>query len=472
MRKLTHSQMAMCSALVILFAIVLSGCSNRGKSQHLERDLTRADSLLPPFPTSLQAVQKYDAPKAIQLYTRIAETTAAEPSDVLSVFGAECRLGTIYRDGIAVPQDYSRAAYWYKKGVDEGSPCGESYLGWMYQTGQGVPLDYARAASLYNQSAVQAGARPYLDGAGRVWSESLGKFSRQIIFPEAFRRTVNVADGDSWYQEPTDFGILAAENNLGWMYEQGLGVKKDYAKALSWFHVATYSGGNAAAEANSGIMFLKGWGVVPNANVARNWLMMAVNNETQQGLQDNIYRGAMQVIAAIDKSQGAHRPTNPVAGLVSNAGKITPSGSQRPQQQASASQGCSSSPVQTSSEANEGDQRYVATAASQLVDVRFTPPETRIVTDEEFGRLKQGLHYSPAVSTLAKCGSVTTTLLMALTDHSLELGFSGEEAAGPARVLLLHISKSHCRTSVTARSVPRSLWGFQVPRLVLMRSAP
>jgi uncharacterized protein len=58
---------------------------------------------------------------------------------------AQATLGTLYASGQDVPQDYTKAIYWYKKAASQGFAGAEYYLGVSYDTGQGVPQDYTKA---------------------------------------------------------------------------------------------------------------------------------------------------------------------------------------------------------------------------------------------------------------------------------------------------------------------------------------
>lgn len=46
-----------------------------------------------------------------------------------------------------------------------------------------------------------------------------------------------------WYYKAVEQGDGDAENQLGWMYHHGKGVKQDNAKALAWYRLAADQGG-------------------------------------------------------------------------------------------------------------------------------------------------------------------------------------------------------------------------------------
>ncbi len=69
-------------------------------------------------------------------------------------------------------------------------------------------------------------------------------------------------------------GNAAAQNNLGFMYDKGLGVPQDYAKAVKWYRKAAEQG-FAEAQANFGNMYDKGLGVTQNYAKALQWFRKA-----------------------------------------------------------------------------------------------------------------------------------------------------------------------------------------------------
>jgi uncharacterized protein len=66
-------------------------------------------------------------------------------------------------------------------------------------------------------------------------------------------------------------GDAAAQNNLGIMYEKGLGgVKPDYSEAMKWYRLAEEQG-NTSALYNIGQMYDKGIGLLPDHAEAVKW---------------------------------------------------------------------------------------------------------------------------------------------------------------------------------------------------------
>lgn len=69
-------------------------------------------------------------------------------------------------------------------------------------------------------------------------------------------------------------GDTRAQFDIGSMYEQGLGVRQDYAEAARWYRRAGERG-DVRAQYNLGIMFQNGWGVPQNDARAVQWYRKA-----------------------------------------------------------------------------------------------------------------------------------------------------------------------------------------------------
>ena len=71
-------------------------------------------------------------------------------------------------------------------------------------------------------------------------------------------------------------GDAIAQNNLGYMYDNGKGVPQDYAEAVKWYRLAAGQG-YAAAQNNLGLMYKDGHGVPQDYVRAHMWLNLAAS---------------------------------------------------------------------------------------------------------------------------------------------------------------------------------------------------
>ena len=85
----------------------------------------------------------------------------------------------------------------------------------------------------------------------------------------------------TWFRKAADQDNAAAQNNVGWLYQNGWGVKQDYAEAVIWYRKAAEKG-NAAAQVNIGWLYRKGYGVQKDYVEAMAWLRKAANQNNAQ----------------------------------------------------------------------------------------------------------------------------------------------------------------------------------------------
>lgn len=105
---------------------------------------------------------------------------------------AQRNLGHLYRMGLGVKQDFSKAAGWYRRAAELGLNRAQANLANMYLRGQGVEKDSSAAARWFTAAAKQ--------------------------------------------------GHTISQYNLGLIYEHGLGVGSDDVEAVKWYYLASKSG--------------------------------------------------------------------------------------------------------------------------------------------------------------------------------------------------------------------------------------
>ena len=77
-------------------------------------------------------------------------------------------------------------------------------------------------------------------------------------------------------KKAAESGDAIAQANLGWMYQSGEGVPKDYAEAMNWFRLAADQG-DAVAQRNLGVMYGRGQGVPQDYAEAVKWYRLAAD---------------------------------------------------------------------------------------------------------------------------------------------------------------------------------------------------
>jgi hypothetical protein len=138
-------------------------------------------------------------------------------------------------------------------------------------------LDMQRMQSQYNLEMQGTNppppvAQPPVITATDAYNKGIAAYQRK-----------DYAEALTWYHMAADQGYAAAQNNLGVMYRRGLGVVQDYTEAARWYRVAADQG-LASAQYNLGGMNADGHGMPQNYARARYWFGLAA----QQGQPDAI----------------------------------------------------------------------------------------------------------------------------------------------------------------------------------------
>jgi len=84
-------------------------------------------------------------------------------------------------------------------------------------------------------------------------------------------------------QKAAEEGNVTAIYQMGYFYEHGDGVARDYAEAAKWYRAAADKG-NAEAQASLGNLYEMGEGVPDDWVQAANWYMKAAQQDNQLGM--------------------------------------------------------------------------------------------------------------------------------------------------------------------------------------------
>ena len=180
---------------------------------------------------------------------------------------AQYNLGLLYANGQGVPQDYAKAAHWYRLAANQGNTKAQTNLGFLYEKGQGVPQDYAKAAH-WDRLATKQGYAPAQFDLGVLYANGQG-------VPQDFGKAA------SWYRLAANQGLAQSQFNLGVLYEKGQGVPQDFGKAASWYRLAAKQG-LAQAQFDLGVLYANGQGVPQDFGKAASWYRLAANQGLAQ----------------------------------------------------------------------------------------------------------------------------------------------------------------------------------------------
>ena len=95
-------------------------------------------------------------------------------------------------------------------------------------------------------------------------------FCLSVVVSSAYASGSDIAN----IKTKAERGDAKAQFNLAMIYDEGLGVKENDAKAAHWYRKAAAQG-NAYAQAFLGTMYARGEGVPMNHTIAYAWLILA-----------------------------------------------------------------------------------------------------------------------------------------------------------------------------------------------------
>jgi uncharacterized protein len=140
---------------------------------------------------ALPTVANADFSDGMRAYREGAYSTAFQRWIVLAEAGdakAQNNLGVLYRRGLGVEKNSTKAVEWYEKSANQKFAKAQFNLGLMYKTGSGVKKDITRAIE--------------------------------------------------WYKKSARNGYARAQFALGLRFEKGNGVKRNPVVGLSWLNLA------------------------------------------------------------------------------------------------------------------------------------------------------------------------------------------------------------------------------------------
>ena len=150
-------------------------------------------------------------------------------------------MGNLYFHGHGVEKDYKKAIVYYKKSKTSYGLC---LIGLVYT--QGTEKNYKKAKKYYEKASLLSNSAA-LNNLGLLYDGGLGVKQDYLKAKEFFEKSAELNNSS---------GL----NNLGVLYSKGQGVEKDYIKAKKYFEESS-SLGNSFAFANLGDLYYSGHGV-------------------------------------------------------------------------------------------------------------------------------------------------------------------------------------------------------------------
>ncbi|MFH1652873.1 MAG: tetratricopeptide repeat protein [Pseudomonadota bacterium] len=196
---------------------------------------------------------------------------------------AQSELGVFYLCGLSEEEDLDEAVKWYSLAAEQGDADAEYNLGILCLMGYGVIRDYkedarewfGKAAAQGHQKAIGAlfGNIPFLTKNGyekldfhktRYEAVHLGQVTAQLKLGLMYFRgdnkyaKQNYEEAFKCFSLAAEQGNVAAQCNLGFMYENGHGVKQDVDEAIKCYTVAAEQGDENAKMSLESILNAQG----------------------------------------------------------------------------------------------------------------------------------------------------------------------------------------------------------------------
>ncbi|KAF9157932.1 copper transport protein ctr1, partial [Actinomortierella ambigua] len=215
-------------------------------------------------------------------------------------------LANMYLKGQGLVQSFPDAVEWYRKAAEQDDAKAQFALGTMLRNGQGVDMRddieaawwFAKATAQQHEgakSALQSMCRrePTLVGVLEYLPQAEDAGTRLCV-GQALNDDQEVKDQGigvvEWYRMSTKLAMARAQNNLGWMYDNGRGTEKNGALAVELYHKAALQG-ESTAQFNLGVVTEEGRGDIQKDLVqAIEWYRKAAD-------QSNLY--ALNKMAAL-----------------------------------------------------------------------------------------------------------------------------------------------------------------------------
>ena len=101
--------------------------------------------------------------------------------------GGQNLLGAFYEYGVGVPANMARAIEWYQKAAEKDFPWGKVNLAWALIRGKGIKKDVNRAFALVTE-ALQQSNRGAQNLLGYMYKEGIGVERNDVAAVELFRK--------------------------------------------------------------------------------------------------------------------------------------------------------------------------------------------------------------------------------------------------------------------------------------------
>lgn len=185
---------------------------------------------------------------------------------------SQFKLGVMYYEADGVPQDYASAKYWFEESAKKNHAGSQNALGGLYAHGMGVRQSYLRAYHWIKKSAEQnhpiglynlAVALKNGLGVDKDLEKSVYYYHKAATYGYSkavpalcyhYYEIENYREAERWCLTAAYYNFDQSQYILGYMYEHGIGVKKNRESAIFWFEKSVLHN-NDRAQNDLGVIY-------------------------------------------------------------------------------------------------------------------------------------------------------------------------------------------------------------------------
>jgi len=186
---------------------------------------------------------------------------------------ASFNLGVLYEDGLGVSQDLAQALLHYETAAVGGSFKAQYRLGLLYFTGKKVPLNKVKAKHWLTKAAAE-GDRDSIDMLAILSGTNNSERDKAFLRAETAHASGDYREAAKIWQQLADDNDVISRTRLAWLYEKGLGVKRNLNHAAVLFRQSAMHG-DADAQYALAVMLQTGKGQAKDLQESKRWLQSA-----------------------------------------------------------------------------------------------------------------------------------------------------------------------------------------------------
>jgi TPR repeat protein/transposase-like protein len=159
---------------------------------------------------------------------------------------------------------------------------------------------FAEAAAAYEKGDYASALRLLQPLAGQGHARAQNQLG--ILYDRGLGVAQDHAEAMKWYRRAADAGDAGAQNKVGTMYAEANGAAQDFAEAAKWYRKAADQG-FADAQYSLGVMYDQGVGVAPDPVQAHKWFSLAAAGESNTGTRATAMKTRDSIAAEMSPEQ-------------------------------------------------------------------------------------------------------------------------------------------------------------------------